>query len=314
MSYVGEPGGRVLIWCPEAVARFERGMNVRSHLDCIPCLLRQALQAVRYAGADEPVQETVTRRALALLREADYSLSPPALARQLHRLVREVTSADDPYAAIKEEYNAFALSLLPELEARIEASEDPLEAAVRVAIAGNAIDFGANSSVTHAYVRETIDRILAAELDPGPMMALREAVERAERIAYFGDNAGEIVFDRVLIEHLPEGRVTYVVRGFPVINDATVADAEAVGIDRVARVIDSGSDAPGTPPEDCRSEVRELLETADVVVAKGQGNYETLCDVERDIFFLLQVKCPVLARRVGCAVGSAVLSLGACLD
>ena len=124
---------------------------------------------------------------------------------------------------------------------------------------------------------------------------------------FLKDNAGEIVFDRLLIERLPPGKVTVAVRGFPVINDATLADAEGAGIHEVAEVIENGSDAPGTILDDCSESFRDRFDKADLVIAKGQGNYETLSEVDKDIYFLLKAKCPVIARDIGCQEGAMIL-------
>jgi uncharacterized protein with ATP-grasp and redox domains len=129
----------------------------------------------------------------------------------------------------------------------------------------------------------------------------------ARSILYLADNAGEIVFDRLLIERLPAGRVTVVVRGAPVINDATRADAQVAGLDRIAEIIDNGSDAPGTVLEDCSAQFRERFESADVIIAKGQGNFETLSAAGANICFLLKIKCPVLATHTGIELGTQAL-------
>ena len=121
------------------------------------------------------------------------------------------------------------------------------------------------------------------------------------------DNAGEIVFDRLLIEQLPIDRVTVAVRGYPVINDATLDDAETAGLTDIVDVISNGSDAPGTLLDDCSEAFRSRFEEADLIIAKGQGNYETLAQSPRPIFFLLRVKCPVVARDLDYPVGSMVV-------
>ncbi|MCK5255186.1 MAG: DUF89 family protein, partial [Deltaproteobacteria bacterium] len=121
------------------------------------------------------------------------------------------------------------------------------------------------------------------------------------------DNAGEIVFDRLFIEQLPREKVTYVVRGEPIINDVTIEDAREVDMFELVDVIDNGSDAPGTILETCSHEFQKRFASSDLVIAKGQGNYETLSDINKRIFFLLQVKCPVIAKDIGFEVGSFVV-------
>jgi uncharacterized protein with ATP-grasp and redox domains len=144
--------------------------------------------------------------------------------------------------------------------------------------------------------------------DGGAVEALRDAVGGAKEILYLGDNSGEIVFDRLLIEQLPGEKVTFVVKAGPILNDALVEDTEEVGLADMVEVIDNGDDAPGTILERCSEDFRRRFAGADVVIAKGQGNYETLSDVDRDVFFMLQAKCEVIARHFGCEKGTPILS------
>ena len=181
-----------------------------------------------------------------------------------------------------------------------------METAIRLVIAGNVIDFGVNSHLSETQVRESITYALSAPLE-GNVEEFCSALSGVEHILYLADNAGEIVFDRLLIEQLPAGKVTVAVKGFPAINDATLADAEAAGIHEVAEVIENGSDAPGTILDDCSESFRDRFDQADLVIAKGQGNYETLSEVDKDIYFLLKAKCPVIARDIGCQEGAMIL-------
>ena len=129
----------------------------------------------------------------------------------------------------------------------------------------------------------------------------------AQDILYLADNAGEIVFDRLLIEQLPMQKITVVVKGFPIINDATMEDAVAAGLTEIVSVIDNGSDAPGTILEICSDAFVSRFEQADLIITKGQGNYETLSDIDKNIYFILKAKCPVIASDLGCPIGQMVL-------
>lgn len=277
---------------------------MRTFLECVPCFVRQALDSARLVTDDETVHEQVLREVLREVGEMDFHNSPPVMGQHMHRLIRRLVADDDPYRNIKDHFNRLALALYPELEKRIEGSRDPLETAVRVAIAGNIIDFGSNSDLEDSRVEEAIESSLVAPLSKSAVEDLRESAGRATSILYLGDNAGEIVFDRLLIEQLPRQKVTYVVRGSPVINDATMSDALATGMTDLVEVIDNGSDAPGTILETCSVAFRRRFEAADLVIAKGQGNYETLSEADKSIFYLLKVKCPVIARHIGCDVDS----------
>jgi uncharacterized protein with ATP-grasp and redox domains len=275
---------------------------MRTFLECVPCFVRQALDSARLVTDDETVHEQVLREVLREAGEMDFHNSPPVMGQHMHRLIRRLVADDDPYRSIKDRFNRLALALYPELEERLMGSRDPLETAVRVAI-----DFATNYGLEDSRVEETIESSLVAPLSKSAVEDLRESAGRATSILYLGDNAGEIVFDRLLIGQLPRQKVTYVVRGNPVINDATMSDALATGMTDLVEVIDNGSDAPGTILETCSVAFRRRFQSADLVIAKGQGNYETLSEADKSIFYLLKVKCPVIARDIGCDVDDLVV-------
>jgi len=279
---------------------------MQTYLDCIPCLLRQAVEAPRLVGSSATVQEAVVRRALQELSQVDFTQSPPAMAQAIHRHIRALTGQKDPYQEIKERFNALALAMLSELEQIVAQAQQPMAAAVRLAIAGNVIDLGINGNLQEAHVKEAIQHALAAPLQ-GELEQFIRAVSKAKSILYLADNAGEIVFDRLLLQQLPLERITVAVRGAPIINDATRKDAATAGIDRLVKVIDNGSDVPGTILSQCSQTFLRHFKQADLIIAKGQGNYETLNDAPKDIFFILKAKYPVIARDLGCAVGDLIL-------
>jgi len=280
---------------------------VRTSLDCLPCLVRQALDSGRLASPDPAVSEQLVRDVLARLAESDLRLSPPALAQVIHRRLRELIGVDDVYRPAKERLNRVALGLREELETALAAAEDPFDLAVRLAIAGNVIDLGVSGDVSESDVRQSVEQALREPVR-GRVDDLCRSVERAGRILYLADNAGELVFDRLLIGQIGPERVTLAVRGAPVLNDATLEDARAAGLTGIVEVIDNGSDAPGTILEDCSPAFRRRFAEADLVLAKGQGNFESLVDEPSTIYFLFKVKCPVIAGRVGLPVGSQVVT------
>ena len=281
---------------------------MRTYFDCVPCFVRQVLDSVRMITDDEQIQEKVLREALFLGSKMDLSQSPPAMAQKIHRFIREITGVKDPYLEVKNRFNKLALQMYPELKQRVETSVAPLETAVRLAIAGNIIDFGVNSVVEQSQVEKTIAESLTEPLDKEAMEEFREATSQAEDILYLGDNSGEIVFDRLLIEQLPYEKITFAVKSGPILNDATIEDAQIVGLTDIVNVIDNGSDAPGTILESCSEAFRRRFDKSDLIIAKGQGNYETLSNIDKNIFFMLQPKCVVLARHLGCEIGSLVLT------
>ncbi len=285
---------------------------MKTYLDCVPCFIRQAIDAARMATDDIAVHERVVRETLRLSWEMDYREPPARMAQLTHRLVKKLTGNPDPYRKAKEQFNRAALELYPELKRRVECAASPLDAALRLAAAGNIIDLGAASHVDQEKVWETIENSLRAPLFGGTAEQFARSLARAGRILYLADNAGEIVFDKLLIELLPREKVTVVVRGAPAINDATMDDAQMVGLTDLVEVIDTGSDAVGIFLDSCSAEFRQRLEEADLLISKGQANYETVTELDKPTWFLLCAKCPVVARDVGCAVGDFVLKPKCC--
>jgi len=279
---------------------------MKTYLDCYPCFLRQALEAARMAGAGERQQKAVLDRVLDVLGQIEPSSTPPEIGDRVHRIVRQEVSNSDPYRAAKEAGTRQALALYPRLKSLLAEANDPLEVGVRLSIAGNIIDLAAFGEYD---LWSTVERVLAQPFAINDGVALREALSGAGQVLYLADNAGEAVFDRVLIKAL-DMPVIYAVKGGPILNDATREDALAAGVDQVAEVTSTGSDAPGTILDRCSEKFRRLYDEARLVIAKGQANYETLSEEGTKVFFLLQAKCPVIARDVGVPVGSIVLRQG----
>jgi len=279
---------------------------MRTFLTCIPCIVRQTLEAVQLVTDSEQIQHRALRDVLRLLAEADLEQSPPHIVQMAQRRVRAVVGVEDPYRRAKDRLLELALGMYPTLADYVRLASEPLDVALRLAIAGNVIDMGIRTDIDERALRDAISHALKSPVS-GEVHELADAVAGAGDILYLADNASELVFYLVLIEQLPPGGVTVAVRGGPVLNDATKQDADAAGLTGLVDVIDNGSDAPGTILEDCSPEFRERFDRADVVIAKGQGNYETLCDVDRDVFFALKVKCPLIAKSIGSHVGDLVL-------
>ena len=285
------------------------GVSMQSYTECIPCFVRQAHDALRLVGSDERQSHEILQKVLVEAARFPLDRPPPAMAQTIHRIIREELGNPDPYARIKTDSTRLALKLAEEARAIIGASIDPFRMALRFSIAGNILDFALASSWNRLDLSDFIEQTRLHELADTAVERLRAAVKSAKKILFLGDNCGETVFDRLLIEQIstPKNRVIYAVKGSPVINDATLADALAADLDRVAELVENGSDAPGTLLEDCSAEFRRLFDRADLVIAKGQANYESLCEVSRPVFFLTRVKCPVIARDLGEPVGSWVI-------
>lgn len=287
---------------------------MRVYLDCFPCFMRQALDAARMATDNPIAQREVLNRVAQLLPTVPLHSTPIDMGQIVHRVVREVTRVADPYATVKKESNDLGLKLYPMLKSQIQGSEDPLLTALKIAGAGNIIDFGPkltldrNGSIEQ-IVNDSFAQALHEPLDQAQYRAFQDRLAEVEEILYLGDNAGEIVCDKLLIEELLQRgkKLKFVVRGAPTINDVTLADADYIGLDKLVRVITNGSDAPGTRLSDCSPEFTAAFESAQLIISKGQGNFEGLSDVPGPIFFLFKVKCPVIAREVKARIGAVVL-------
>jgi hypothetical protein len=287
---------------------------MQTHLDCIPCFLHQSLEAARMATEDEQKHELVMKNVMQYLETIDFSLSPPEISRGVHAIVKQQTNNDDPYKKVKQQANREAQKQLPKLKQLIDEAEDSLLMAVKLSIIGNVVDFG---TMNRYNVMEMINDIADKPFDDTDFALFKKKLDDSSSILYLADNTGEIVFDKLLLEQLHQMNkdITYVVKSNPIINDATIEDACFVGIDRFARVVngDDGFDysAPGLVSAFTSSDFKQMLTDADMVISKGQGNYESLSDSDREIFFLLMVKCPLVARNIQIDVGTMVLKVNA---
>lgn len=277
-----------------------------TELECLPCFFRQITRTLQYAGVNGDKGRSIMRKATLIIENAPLSEIPARTTTLINRLLREEIGSD-PYQRIKDTYNRISLERLPAMRQMAQESPDRLEGSARIAIAGNVIDFGIYESVD---VDLSLTESFRLELQQDEYRTFARAVAGAHRILYLCDNAGEIVFDRVLLETLKEaGKVlTAVVKGVPVINDATLRDARAAGLHECATVIDNGNDGVGTLLEACSPQFLEAYRAADMIISKGQANYETLVQTgDTRIFFLFKVKCPVVASLLDRDHGDIVL-------
>lgn len=241
------------------------------------------------------------------MSETDLDRSPPEIAQGIGSIVKAMTGIEDPYREVKSIHTAAALEMLPEMEKIVSESGDPFVAGLRLAIAGNIIDLGAKEKVLDEDIYGILNEAMHLPLNGADPRQLKAEIDKAEIVLYLADNAGETVFDRVFLEQFTSEKITVAVRGAPAINDAILDDARAAGLDRVARLIDNGSGAPATVLRDCSPEFKDIFEKADVIIAKGQGNYESLSLSDSNIYFLFRVKCDLVAEHSGFPVGSLVL-------
>jgi len=261
------------------------------------------------ATRDEAVREKILREVMKELLRIDWRARPPEIGRRVHRVVRTGSGVDDPYDGVKKKYNDLALSLYPKLSAMVEKSADPLLTAVKLAIAGNIVDFGA---LTEFDLEETINEVMSKGFAIDDFDILEHKLQHAKTMLYIADNAGEIVLDKLFIETMLTIRkleqITFVVKGGPIINDATQKDVHHITLAKLPHIkfftVSNGD--PDTGPERGSPEFLQMLKETDLNIAKGQGNYEALSE-QRNIFFLLMAKCPIVADDLGVDTGDIVL-------
>ena len=283
---------------------------MRTHLECIPCFIKQSLEAACMATDDKKTQTEVLKEVMKHLQNISFTSSPPELSRDVHQIIKRITKSEDPYKKVKDQSNEMAKKQYPYLKKLVTESDDPLLMAIKLSIVGNVIDFG---TMNRLNVDDMIDNAVKLEFDASSYSQFKRVLDQSETILFLADNTGEIFFDKLLLEELVEKQkqITYVVKANPIINDATVEDAYLAGIDKLATIIDGYSgqnqSAPGMILPYASKEFLDIFESSDMVISKGQGNYEGLSDVDRDVFFMLVAKCPLVARDIGGEVGKIIL-------
>ncbi len=271
--------------------------------ECKRCFQRQALQSAQRIGLSEAATDALLDAVKQRLDDTPHDETPPVTASDIHALIHRQSGNPDPYLAAKQEATEHALSLYPKLKQMIAESSTPLDTAVRLAIAGNIIDLG----VSEQYDLEaSIERVLVTEPAINHIARLKQALSQAQQVLFLADNAGETVMDRLLIEQLGLP-VTYVVKGGPAVNDATREDALAAGVGEVCEIIDHGAATLGTLLERCNDDFNKRFNEAELIIAKGMANYESLNHSRANVFFLLQAKCAVVAADLGVTEKSLII-------
>jgi len=271
--------------------------------ECIHCLARQAVEIAEEATSNVSMQEEIIKMSLRELAELDFNETAPEIAFKMHQHAKNITGINDPYIRLKEQYNTIAQEIYERIieEKWLDKAEDPFDMACRLAISGNIIDFSVGLKLEPSDILRSVEDSTKHEIFGAGTTALRKAVAQAENIMYIADNSGEIIFDKFLLENLPANKVTYVVKGGPIVNDATMEDAISTGVINLVKVIDNGHSAQGTILKDCSNTFRDEFNKADLIISKGQANFETLSDIkDKTIFYLLRAKCSSVATAIGC--------------
>jgi hypothetical protein len=266
-----------------------------TYLDCMPCFLKQAIKCSELLNLSAEKTKAVVDKVALTIPHLSMEQSPPFNSRSIYDAIQSITGIDDPFLAIKKESNDQALQLYPTAKKIVQNSPDPLLMSIHMAAAGNVIDYGTTQTISSIIT--AFQNALKQPFSVFCFESFKEKLNHANNILFLGDNAGEIVFDRLLIETIGKP-VTYAVRGFPIINDALKQDAIDVGIDQLANLIDNGAGYPGTVLDKCSDTFKKAFDQADLIISKGQGNFETLSDVNGPICMIFMVKCHQVIRHV----------------
>ena len=298
---------------------------MKTYLECIPCFFRQAQEAAELAGASVKTQKKIADKLARKLPSFPLTATPPEMGRIIHQIVRTATKKKDPYLAVKNKSNQMALAQYPLLKKKVRKAKDKLLVAVELSIAGNIIDYGVKNSLAVDKELARIMRFKEASIQKRSRVKFqycqfKRDLRKAKKILYIADNAGETVFDRILIEEIKRNdktkRVYYAVKGSPIINDALKKDAVVCGLDQIAEIISSGVDAPGTIFSLCKRDFLSIYNKADLVICKGQGNFESLSarklypsvrNMNVKMYFLFMAKCPVVAKHLKCQLRDNIL-------
>ncbi|MBD3164216.1 DUF89 family protein [Candidatus Woesearchaeota archaeon] len=278
---------------------------MKTYLECIPCFIKQALNVCEHIDADEKTREKIVRRVLKRLSSIDLDKKPPEFAFYVYNTIEKVSPNIDFYKKIKQKDNLAALEALAKTKEIVEKAKDPLKAAAKAAIAGNIMDFAHHNNYN---ILETVSRSVDEKLSIDHYAKLLAELKQASRIAYLADNAGEIVLDRLFIEEIrkiTQAEVNFFVRNKPIVNDATIEDAEQAGINKVANL--KINKIRTTFPFTSNPSFVKFLKDQDVIISKGQANYECLSELKANIFFLLITKCPVITDHIKVKKGTFII-------
>ena len=279
---------------------------------CVTCLFSQALRVCRELRVDDKTTKEVLDRVACSVPEWRFDQTPPQVAADLYPMIGEILGREDIYADFKREATRRAERLVPSIARSIARSDDPFIAALKGAVAGNVIDLAATETFD---LEEEVAKVFDTPFALDDSEKLRERLRHAKKLLVVGDNAGEHLFDRLMMqtfkELFPDLWIGYAVRGRPIINDVTIQEAEDAGIGDVAEILDSGVDTPGLDLDRANDGFLQVYESSDVVLAKGMGNYESLNDRStRPTWFLLKIKCEVVAASLDGEVGEIICYKG----
>lgn len=270
---------------------------------CISCIIKRQEERIRNLPYTDEVKAQYMKDLCAIMGQAKPTTTSPEIVAKTRSLSEKYFGIKEDYANQKKEYNDFALKLEGSIREKINMEKDSLFAAIKYARVGNYIDFGAIKDVTKEKFLKLLEEAFVNERDKDSYKKFTADLEQSKNMVYLTDNCGEIVLDKLLIEEMmkryPNLSITVIVRGKPVLNDATMREAEYVGLSQMVPVMDNGCDAAGNPLDYISTETKNTLEKADIIFSKGQGNFESLNGCGLNIYYLFLCKCDWFVNRFG---------------
>lgn len=278
---------------------------------CVGCIINQSIKVANAIKADALLSKQLTSSVESMSKTFSFEQTPPEIAADVYEIMAEIAHKKDLYDEVKELSTKKALTFIPELKERVQNSENKLLTATKIAVAGNVIDLAAEVEFD---LHEELENIFHIDFAHNDFAKLKEQLEKAQTILVIGDNVGEHIFDRLFIETLqelyPSKEFSYMVRGNPIINDVTMAEAKEAGFDELCNLVDSGVNTPGFTYSRATKESQQLFDNVDLIISKGMGNYECMSPSHRDnICFLLKVKCNVVAASLNRCIGDIICKL-----
>ena len=276
--------------------------------DCIECIYNQSKRVASFLNVSNKEKDKILQIAKKHIENFNFDLTPPHNATPMYQDIAKALHVKDLYASLKDEASKRALEFVPTCKEKIEKSNDKLLYAIKTAVAGNVIDLAAEVMYE---LDEELEKVYTTKFAIDDYELLKKKLETAKTLVYLADNAGEEIFDKICIEIIkelyPHIKVFYFVRGEPIINDLTLQHAKKSSLDKVATLIDSGVPTPGYAIDLASSEAHEIFKSAECIISKGMGNYECLSEEKNfPIFFLLKVKCSVVASHVNANLGDII--------
>ncbi len=269
--------------------------------DCMECIIKSAGRNFDKYSKDEKLKAEFMKKVYYLIGSVDKTRSSPYITKYVNDMLKDYFSFVDEFEHEKEVFNKLGLSIEKEIIMKIEKDADSLLSGLKYAMVGNFIDFGALDDVNPEKFLELVEEAGHQELDMKEYSVFKKDLESANSLVYLLDNAGEIVFDKIFIEIIkkiyPNLNITCIVRGNPVLNDVTLKDAKEVNLDKLVTVIDNGSDIPGTQLDMINDVSEKAIEEADLIISKGQGNFETLCGSGLNIYYIFLCKCEAFVKK-----------------